>query len=331
MLYATTRKFNDFHTAYKTMYTHSAPNGGLYTPFRLNGWSREELKALARNSFGENVAQVLNLFFSKELTAMDVELAMGNSPIQLRNLGSRLTVAECWRNMGGGLGQITKALDRELRPDAQQEAPTNWVQIVVALALLTGVFGILIGNDQAILEEPVDIAVTTGDFTLPMAAWYGKKLGLPIANIICGCNANSGVWDLMNHGQLSTGDALVKTSTPDCDWVVAPNLERLVASTLGEQAVHRFLDCCRRGGLYTLEGEELETLREGIYAGVISDSRVEVLIPTVFNTTQYRLSPYGALAYGSLMDYRAKFQESRMALLIADRSPEPDLPEPPEQ
>ncbi len=331
MLYATTRNSNDFYTAYKTMYTHSDPNGGLYVPFRLSAWSREALRALPQNSFAENTAQVLNLFFSTALTSQDVEIAVGTWPVGLVSLGSRLTVAQCWRDAAGGLSRITKALDRELRPDAQEQIPTNWVQIAVAVALLFGIFGELMGSDAYLLDNPVDIAVTTGDFSMPMAAWYGKKMGLPIANIICGCNANGGVWDLMHHGQLSTGDTLVETSTPDADWVVAPNLERLVSSTLGEQEVHRFLGCCQKGSLYSLEGEALEALRDGIYAGVISDSRVQTLISTVYSTNQYRLSPYGALAYGSLMDYRAKFQESRMAILIADRSPEPDLPEAPEQ
>ncbi len=334
MLYATTRNSNDIFTAYKTLYTRSAPDGGLYTPFRLTSLNREALLGLAQNSFTENVAQVLNQFFSTGLTAQEVAAAIGSAPVRLVSLSSRLVIVQCWQDVSGSLGEITQALDHKLRPDAQDEVPTSWVQIAVAVALLFGVFGALLRCDAHLLDNPVDVAVTTGDFSLPMAAWYGKKMGLPIANIICGCNANGGVWDLMHHGQLSTGDALVQTTTPDADWVVAPNLERLVSCTLGEQEVHRFLRCCQKGSLYTLEPEPLEALREGIYAGVISDSRVETLIPSVFSTNQYQLSPYSALAYGSLMDYRAKFQESRMAILIADRSPvsrEAEASEAPEQ
>ena len=61
MLYLTTRDKFDTYTVYRTLNDDTAPNGGLYFPFRLPNVTMESLKG---NSFCECVASVLNLFFS---------------------------------------------------------------------------------------------------------------------------------------------------------------------------------------------------------------------------------------------------------------------------
>ena len=62
-------------------------------------------------------------------------------------------------------------------------------------------------------------------------------------------------------------------------------------------------------------------LGRGMFAAVISDSRVASIIPGVYHTCGYVLSPYAALAYGSLQDYRAMTGHTNPALLVAERSP----------
>ena len=75
------------------------------------------------------------------------------------------------------------------------------------------------------------------------------------------------------------------------------------------------------GTVYNVHELSFEPLREGLFASVNSDSRVVSLISNFYRTNQYVLSPYAALAYGSLTDYRAKTGESRTAVLISECSP----------
>ena len=199
--------------------------------------------------------------------------------------------------------------------------PTNWVVIAVRIAVLFATFGHLLATEQVEPHALLDVAVTTGDFSGPMAAWYAREMGLPIGNIVCGCNANGGIWDLLHRGEMATGGISTKTITPEADVVVPRNLERLVFEKLGLDETQRYLDCCHRGGVYALTEEQFEPLRKGLFAAVISDSRVGSIIHSVYRTSNYVFGPYGALAYGSLLDYRAKTGESRTALLLSDRSP----------
>ena len=325
MLYATTRNKSDVETAYKAIHLDCAGDGGLFTPFRLVAFDKAEILALKDRTFGHNMAHVLNYFFSAGLTGWDIEFAIGRNPVQMNGIPHRIFIAESWHNSQWKFDYIVRMLSDRLRKEGAGEIPGNWVCIAVRIAALFASYGQLLASGQVEQGDVIDVAVTTGDFAAPMAAWYSRCLGLPIGNILCGCNANGGLWDLLNHGEMSTGGVAVKTVTSDVDVVVPRNLERLIYETLGMEETLRFLDRCRCGSAYAVDEQQLETLRAGFFAAVISDSRVESIIHSVCRTSNYVFSPYSALAYGCLLDYRAKTGETRNVMLIAERSPTCDV------
>lgn len=325
MLYATTRSKSDVQTAYKTIHQDCSSDGGLYVPFRLPKVSRDELLALSGRTFGQNMAEILNLFFSCNLTGWDVEFAIGRSPAKINTINHRILIAECWHNSQWKFDHVVQSLSDRLRSEGAGFAPANWVNIAVHIAALFSVYGMLLSSGQADVDTPLDVAVTTGDFSSPMAAWYAREMGLPVGNIVCGCNANGAVWDLFHHGEMATGDHAVKTCTPEADIALPRNLERLVNATLGIGETQRYLDCCRRGAHYLPPELQFETLRKDMFAAVISDNRVQSVIHSVYRSSGYVFGPYAALAYGSLLDYRAKTGESRTALLLTERGPVCDI------
>lgn len=321
MLYATTRSKSDIETAYKAIHMDCASDGGLFTPFRMKQFSTEEILALKDASFGQNIAQLLNYFFGCGLTGWDVEFAIGRSPVKINTITHRIYIAETWHNSQWKLDHIVQLLSDRLRGDGTGTVPSNWVAVAVRIVILFATYGQLMATEQIPACSVMDVAVTTSDFASPMAAWYARHMGLPVGNIVCGCNANGGVWDLLHHGELSTGGISVKTMTPEADVVVPRNLERLVYESLGREENLRYQDCCRTGSVYALTEESFETLRKGMFASVISDDRVNSMIHSVYRTSNYVFGPYTALAYGSLLDYRAKTGESRAAILLSERSP----------
>lgn len=325
MLYAATRNKSNVETAYKTVHLDCAGDGGLFTPFRMTAFEHQEILALKNRSFGQNMAQVLNFFFSAGLTGWDIEFAVGRTPVQIGTIPHRIFIAESWHNSQYKFDHVVQLLSDRLRGDAAGEAPSNWVQIAVRIAALFATYGQLLASGQTEEGEVFDVAVTSGDFAGPMAVWYSRRMGLPIGNIICGCNANGALWDILNHGEMATCGIAVRTVTPEADVAVPRNLERLIYETLGMEETLRYLDCCRTGSIYALNELQLQQLRAGWFAAVISDSRVESIIHSVYRTSNYVFSPYAALAYGSLLDYRTKTGESRNVLLLAERSPTCDV------
>lgn len=321
MLYATTRSNSHVETTHRAIHMDRCGDGGYFVPFQLPQLDLEQIKAMAKQSFGENAAGILNLFFSCNLTGWDVDFLVGRNPVQLGAIPHKIYIAQAWHCADNRFEYIVKSLSQRLCGDQQVNEPTNWVRVAVHIATIFATYGMLLANHRADVCTPMDIAVSSGDFVAPMAAWYARQMGLPLGNIICGTNANGAVWDLLHRGLMSTAPACIKTNTPLADVAVPDNLERLVHAALGKDAVKVYLDMCRTGQAYALTEEKLEKLRNGMFASVVSDSRVKSIIHSVFRTNRYILGPYDALAYGSLLDYRATTGESRPALLLSTRSP----------
>ena len=321
MLYATTRSKHDVVTAHKAAHTDSYTDGSLYVPFRMPHLNKDQLAQLIEGTPSQIVAEILNLFFAADITAEDVDKASLRRPVKCTPLGRRLAVAELWHNSSADVSGTVQRLSDRICGGRKTGAPSNWVQIAVRIGLLFAAYGSLLKNGALCPEDQLDVAVTAGDFSMPMAAWYARQMGLNIGHIICGCNSNGAFWDLLNRGEFSTGDVATGTTTPNADIVVPRNLERLISVTLGAEAVEEYLLRCAKGRIYRLSPEQLSVFGKGMFAAVISDARVAGMIPGVYNTTGHVLSPYSALGYGSLQDYRAMTGNVNPALLIEERSP----------
>jgi len=321
MLYLTTRDKFDAYTKAHPLKGSRANNGGFYIPFKMPEFQKGQLLELKNKSVSQTVAEVLNLFFKTDLCSWDVEFAIGRYPVHIHTLNHRISVAELWRNTEGTYEKLEKALSDALHADDCEGNVPEWVRIAVRIGVLLACYGEMLRMDVVQPNQSFDVATATGDMTAVMAVWYARQMGLPVNNIICGCNENSVVWNLLHLGEFSADVPAVGTSTPLADIAVPEALERLVSGTLGVDETLRYCDIVAAGGLYTPPEGMLETLRDGLYGAVVSKSRLSALIPSVYRTVDYVMGPYTALAYGALQDYRAKTGQSGPAVLLADRSP----------
>ena len=306
MLYLTTRNKFDTYTVYHTLNHDTAPNGGLYFPFRL---PQVHIDSMKGKSFCECVATVLNLFFSARLTGREVEFCVGRYPIRMQNAHQKICIAQLWRNLDGSYSKMERRLAAKICNDPEMKGSvSSWVSIGIRIAVLYGVFAEMQPDSSA---ETVDVAVPAGDFRLTMAVWYARQMGLPVGNIVCACDHESTLWDFLRLGELRTGSKDPANT----------ELERLICGTLGAKAAEVYSAVREKDGVYTLNADQTKTLNNGIFAAVVSEDRLSNVISNVYRTSSCILDPVTAAAYGGLMDYRARSGESRTALLLADQSP----------
>ena len=315
MLYVTTRNNRDAFTPSRVQRENRGADGGLYIPFRGPNFSAEEIAGLRDKSFGQCVADVLNALFSAELTNWDIDFCAGRYPVRTVSLGHRILMGETWHNPEWNFDRMVNSLSSFL---CKEEGVTgNWMRIAVRAAVLFGIFGQL----QRMGVERFDLSVVSGDFSAPMSAWYARRWGLPIGNIVCCCNENNTIWDLFSHGHLRTDGLSTPTLTPEADVSLPSDLERLICECGGVEEVERYLTASRCGSMYCPGDAIYAKLREGMFVSVVSTQRMESTIPSVYATHQYLLSPYGALAYAGLQDYRAKTGVTRHAVVLTEKSP----------
>lgn len=327
MLYVTTRGKFDAYTAPRTLQADRGPDGGLFLPFRMPRFSEEQLAGLKDRTIGQCIADTLNIFFSCQLSEWALELTVGRYPVKLRPMTRSIVAGEFWHNTDDCYQRLERALLEQIAANAPVEVvSSSWVRIAIRISVLFAAYGELLRSGAVSDSQKFDIAMPALDFSGAMAAWYAREMGMPIANIICGCNENSALWELFHMGEVRTDSPVTATETPEADLPLPEELERLVFGTLGVEEALRFADACQRGGLYALEAEQLERLRAGMFAAVVSGSRLEAAVPSVYSTGGCIVGPYTALGYSALLDYRARTGTRRPALLVADRHPVCDGP-----
>lgn len=322
MLYATTRNQRDSYPAQRALTEQRGSDGGLYIPFRVDPFSVSEIESFAGMTFHQSMAKILNFLFQTRLRAEELDYSLGRQPIRLVSMRHRILIGECWHSSGQEFQRMVRSISGIIRRDrGGSVSPGKWMETGVRIAVLFGIYGELLRSKTLGLDKRVDISVVSGDFSAPMSAWYARAWGLPIGNIICCCNENSAVWDLIYHGQLRTDDISIPTAAPKADITLPEGLECLISAACGEEEALRYVDSCRTGKVYMPQESSLRKLRAGIHISVVSGERMRSTIPSVYAASSYLLSPYTALAYAGLMDYRVRTEQTRCALVLAERNP----------
>lgn len=311
MLYVTTRNKHDVYTAYSTLCRDCGRDGGLFVPFRFPDAVVWDPKEWSRYTFGERVAKILNLFYRSQLKGTDVDFCVGRTPARLVPMFHRIYVGELWHNARWSLSAAEENLAALLLSEGKQpDHVGNWTKIAVRMALLFGLFGDLAALGHFNDGKTMTVAVASKDFTSLVAVWYARRLGLPVGCIVCGCEEDSTVWDLLHQGSFSTRAGEIPA-----------NLERLICSAVGFEEAAAFRDVCSRGGIYAPVKTVCEKLREGLFAAVISDVRLKATAGKVYHTNKYLMGQETTLAFAGLQDYRSDTFETGCALILCEEIP----------
>lgn len=317
MLYISTRFDNDVYTAHKTLVGDRAGNGGCYVPFRMPAFKAEEISGLLNKNFNQVVSEILNLFFSARLTELDIGFAVSKNPCVIHTMSHRIAVAELWHNPGRACAFLTEKLYEKIRNHAEcPDVPSEWAKIVIDLAIIFGIYAEALNSNVICLNQEFDISLDTDHFTAICAAWYARKMGIPIGTIICTEKDNGTVWDLVQRGTFSTSHA-----TPGA----LSTVERLVFDTLGASAVREFVDCVEKRCTYTISDEDISIFNAGLFCSVAGEDRAATVINSVLRSNSYNIDSEAALCYGGLQDYRAKNGEGRLTILLSRHAPMSNL------
>jgi len=320
LLYLSTRNHQETYTAARVLAQGRAPDGGLFVPYYTAPFPKEDMEELGKMEFNDIVARLLNIQFQTRLTGNDVRLCVGKSPVRLTQLSNRILAGECWHNLRGSYTHLVHSLIRHIFPEATEDNG-SWAQVGVGACVIFGIFGELMGRGLVDYDRKADVSLVGGDFSMVMSCWYARCWGLPIGNIVCCCNENNALWSLFAHGSMRTDAVSIPTPLPEADVAVPVSLERLIHGCGGTEEASAYVEKLRLGATYYPEMDILEKLRSGIYVSVVSSRRTLDTIPNVYATHGYLLSPYSALAYAGLLDFKAKKGGGRTGVVLCDRSP----------
>ena len=320
MQYVTTRNNDITYSWLDALNEKYAPDGGFFVPFELPAFSEAEISALAMKNPNQAIAEILNLFFSMELNRWDIDFHAGRYPVRLSGIVRRITIAEMWHNCDWEFSRTARDLAALVRGTRDTGLPVGtWFQVALRIGVLFGVFGELMRDGIAGIGQTVDVCIPSGDGTSLCAAWYARKMGLPVGQIIICCNENNNLWSLIRQGELRFGLPAKETCTPDCDRLYPDALELLIHGCGGTVEAECFASCLQQEKTWYPREETLNALQSDISVSVVWQQRVESTIPTIYKNHGYVFGPYSALCYAGLMDYRSRTGSSAYALIPSER------------
>lgn len=302
MLYTSTRNINDTFTAHRALNEETAPDGGMYVPYRVPVLSPDVLTSMRKQPVSQTVADILNLFFSTQLSDSQVVSSIGDFSFRFHEIAQNVLFTEMWHTPDSNSDYLTSALYRLMT--GKREFPKGWAYVGIEIALLFAIYGAI---DQKYKE--FDVIVPADDFAELIAVLYAKDMGLPVKGIICVCGENGVAWDLVNKGELDTSHASLYTECFLHRYLCQPDMQT-------------YLDTCARKGVYLIDEIYMEQMNCISYAAVVSSGRIDTVISSMHSANGYHIDCGTALAYGGLQDYRASIGTNERTIILSRKRPE---------
>mgnify|MGYP001211648796 FL=1 len=199
----------------------------------------------------------------------------------------------------------------------------NWGRLVPQIVYYFKAWADLRKAKRLAMGETFNVVVPTGNFGNILAAYYGKKMGLPLHKLICASNANNVLTDFIRTGEYNRNRPFYQTSSPSMDILVSSNLERLLYELTGEDpaAVCALIEQLRTRGSYRLATEQLNRLQETFWGGFADEEETMAALKEVYTKYKYLIDPHTAVGYKVYADYVEATGDRRPAVIAGTASP----------
>jgi threonine synthase len=198
----------------------------------------------------------------------------------------------------------------------------NFGRLAPQIAYYFWAYSQLLARGEISPGERTNFVVPTGNFGNILAAYYAKKMGLPVAKLICASNKNNVLTDFFRKGEYTLDREFFKTMSPSMDILISSNLERLLFELTGRnaQAVKEMMDRLKDDGAYAIDGVAKNALQDDFYADWCSEEETMACIRDTFLQKGYLVDTHTAVAAGVYQKYRSTGDKTK-TIVVSTASP----------
>src|SRR5450756_1932513 len=167
----------------------------------------------------------------------------------------------------------------------------NWGRLMPQIAYYVSAYADMVARGAVGAGEPLDVCVPTGNFGNILAAYYAKRMGVPLGRLLCASNANKVLADFIATGVYDiAARSLVKTPSP--------NIERLLYDLCGDAAlIKQWMTELKETGCFAVDDATRAKLQAEVTGAWVDNDTCLRTIGRVQREHGYLLDPHTAVAW----------------------------------
>ena len=199
----------------------------------------------------------------------------------------------------------------------------NWGRLAPQIVYYVSAYCDMLSREGDYLKDGFNIVVPTGNFGNILAAYYAKKMGVPVNKLICASNANNVLTDFINTGVYNRNRDFYTTISPSMDILISSNLERMLFELSGndDKAVAAMQNDLSAKGEFTVSQEIKVKLNELFFGGCCDDKATLETIKKYFDEYGYLADTHTAVALNVYEQYVNETGDNRPTVIASTASP----------
>lgn len=201
----------------------------------------------------------------------------------------------------------------------------NWGRLLPQIVYYFSAYCDLMNAGEIAREgQEINIVVPTGNFGNILAAYYAKKMGLPVHRLICASNSNNVLTEFLTTGVYNRNRPFYTTSSPSMDILVSSNLERLLYDLTGGDGarVAAWMRDLADSGRYRVGKDVMDRIQALFYAGCCGDREAGDTIREMYRDNKYLCDTHTAVAVNVYHQYANSTGDTQTpAVIVSTASP----------
>ena len=162
---------------------------------------------------------------------------------------------------------------------------------------------------------PINVAIPSGNFGNAYSAWFGRKHGLPINQILCSTNVNDVLRRFIDGGVLEP-HVTQPSVAPSMDIQIPSSLERLIFDLSSD--AKSFYGQLQTNSKAQLDEKSVDGLQNVFSSFTFSDERITTLIQSLYDEFDIIFDPHSVTSIQMAIDNNS----SLPTVAVATASPE---------
>ncbi|MBE3576710.1 MAG: threonine synthase [Limnochordales bacterium] len=199
----------------------------------------------------------------------------------------------------------------------------NWGRLVPQIVYYFSGYLDMVAQGLVAAGDSINVVVPSGNFGNILAAHYARRMGLPIARLICASNRNRVLTDFLRTGVYDRNRPFYRTSSPSMDILVSSNVERLLFELADRDSsqVRAWQESLARTGRYELSPGQRERLQAEFWGGFADEEATRAAIARTYRELGYVVDPHTAVAVHVFREYVHTTGDRRPTLIASTASP----------